>query len=317
MGMPEFRPAGEHPVLGPVDGIYVDGTLVTVMSHVDWERPTRIPAIERPGAIPGGLGTVILNDLAARALAAGIPALRYAGPYPTSALYQSLLRSFRTEVTEEEFTRDVLDRALRGATDELPFDFVPAPHTRIGHRRGHVELRDGIERAVIDGVAFARGSAMARLVDGGDDAHIRGVDDNVHAEVWIADQPYARVATFARDGSLVQGPRDVPVCTSDVIGKEFPYPLRAAIGELVVDTVAAPLAARAREILATANVTWADLGARPARRVSDGFEVHAALWEKLSPLGLGRVALALAEALAPLVAQAAVADASVIAAPWN
>jgi len=316
MGMPEFRPAGDHPVLGPVDGIYVDGTLVTVMTHIDWERPTRIPAIERPGAIPGGLGSVILNDLATRANVAGISALRYAGPYPTAALYRSLLRSFRTTCTEEEFTRDVLDRALRGATDELPFDFIPAPHTRVHHKRGHVELRDGIERAVIDGVPYTR-EGMARLVVGGDDAHIRGTDDNVHAEVWIADQPYARVATFAVDGHLLQGPREVPVCTSDVIGKEFPYALRAAIGELVVETVAAPLATRAREVLATAAVTWADLGARTARRVEGGFEVHAALWERLSPLGLGRVALALAEALAPLVAQAAVADVAVIAAPWN
>ena len=316
MGMPEFRPAGDHPVLGPVDGIYVDGTLVTVMSRIDWERPTRIPAIERPGAIPRGLGSVILNDLATRAQAANIRALRYAGPYPTPALYQSLLRSFRTTCTEDEFTADVLDRALRGATDELPFDFMPAPHTRVHHKRGHVELRDGIERAVIDGVPYTRGG-MARLVVGGDDAHIRGTDDNVHAEVWIADQPYARVATFASDGSLVQGPREIPVCTSDVIGKEFPYALRAAIGELVVESVAAPLAARAREVLATAAVIWADLGARAARRVEGGFEVHAALWERLSPLGLGRVALALAEALAPLVAQAAVADVGVIAAPWN
>ncbi|MBL9016343.1 MAG: hypothetical protein JNL83_19295 [Myxococcales bacterium] len=316
MGMPEFRPAGDHPVLGPVDGLYVEGTLVTVMTRIDWQRPTRIPAIERPGAIPGGLGTVILNDLATRARAAGIPALRYAGPYPTAALYQSLLRSFRTTCTEDEFTRDVLDRALRGATDELPFDFVPAPHTRISHERGHVELRDGLERAVIDGVPYTR-EGMARLVVGGDDAHIRGVDDGVHAEVWIADRPYARVATFARDGALRQGPREVPACPSDVVGKEFPYALRAAIGELVVESVAPPLATRAREVLATATVTWADLGARAARRVDGGFEVHAALWDRLSPLGLGRVALALAEALAPLVAQAAVTDVAVIAAPWN
>lgn len=305
MGMPEFRPAGEHPVLGPIDGIYVDGTLVTVMSHIDWDAPTRIPAIERPGAIPGGLGTVILNDLATRARAAGITALRYAGPYPTPALYQSLLRSFRTTCTEAEFTRDVLERSLRGATDELPFDFVPAPHTRVHHRRGHAELRDGIERAMIDGVAYTRGG-MARLVDGGDDAHIRGVDDSIHAEVWIGDAPYARVASFGPDGALREGPRALPACTSDVVGKEFPLPLRGAIGELVAETVAAPLASAAREVLAGATVRWADLGARAARRTDDGFEVHAALWERLSPHGLGRVALALAEALAPLVAQAAV-----------
>jgi hypothetical protein len=288
---PEFRAAGDHPVLGPVDGVYVGGTLVTVMQRIDWERPTRIPAIERPGAIPGGLGTVILNDLARRAQAADIAALRYAGPYPTAALHQSLLRSFHTSSTEDEFTRDVLDRALRGATDELPYDFVPAPHTRIEHAHGHCEIRDGLERAVIDGIAFTR-TSMARLV---------GLD----AEVWIGDSRYARIATFSEDGALVDGPHPVPACTSDAIGKTFPPPLRDAIAELVVDTIAAPLADRARSVLAAATVRWADLGARAARRTPDGFEVHAALWQRLAPAGMARVALALAEALAPLVAQAA------------
>jgi hypothetical protein len=30
--------------------------------------------------------------------------------------------------------------------------------------------------------------------------------------------------------------------------------------------------------------------------------VHAALWDRIAPLGLGRLALALAEALAPVIA---------------
>jgi hypothetical protein len=41
--------------------------------------------------------------------------------------------------------------------------------------------------------------------------------------------------------------------------------------------------------------------------------VHAALWERIGPLGLGRLALALAEALAPVATAAIVA--AVIAAP--
>src|SRR4051812_6683655 len=260
MGMPEFRPAGEHPVLGPVDGIYVDGTLVTVMSRIDWNHPTRIPAIERPGAIPSGLGTVILNDLAMRAQAAGVPALRYAGPYPTSALYYSLLRSFRTTCTEEEFTAGELERALRGATDELPFDFVPAPHTRVEHAHGHTELRDGIERAVIDGVAYTR-DGMGRLVE-------------LDAGIWIGNERYARSATLSPSGDLVDGPHPVPACTSDVIGQTFPPALRNALAELIVDAIATPLADRARAVLASATVRWADLGARAARRTADGFEVH-------------------------------------------
>jgi len=48
-------------------------------------------------------------------------------------------------------------------------------------------------------------------------------------------------------------------------------------------------------------VTWADLGARAARRAPHGYEVHAALWERVAPHGMARLALALAEALAPVV----------------
>jgi len=38
--------------------------------------------------------------------------------------------------------------------------------------------------------------------------------------------------------------------------------------------------------------------------------VHAALWDRIAPLGLGLLALALAEALAPVVTAAVVRDAS-------
>ncbi|MBA3391442.1 MAG: hypothetical protein H0T89_02305, partial [Deltaproteobacteria bacterium] len=55
-------------------------------------------------------------------------------------------------------------------------------------------------------------------------------------------------------------------------------------------------------------VRWADLGARAARAEPDGLVVHAALWQTVGPLGLGRLALALAEALAPVVTTALVAE---------
>jgi hypothetical protein len=309
---PEFRPAGEHPVLGPVDAIVWDGTPVTVMTRIDWQRPRQIPAIEAPGRLPPGLGARIMNLLAERARDAGLPALRYAGPYPTSALYHSLLRSFRTTATEAEFTADALARAVRGARDELPFDFVPAPHIRRAIDAGHVEIRDGVERAVLHGVAYARDHSIARLVEVDSVAdHVSGhVDDHqLRAEVWFGDSPWARVATLSGDGSPIDGPHAVPRCESSVIGKAFPPALREAIAELVAEAVPAPLALDARALVSTTAIVWADLGARAARRTSDGFEVHAALWERLSPAGLARVALALAEALAPVVTSAVVANA--------
>jgi hypothetical protein len=74
--------------------------------------------------------------------------------------------------------------------------------------------------------------------------------------------------------------------------------------------VIAPLAERARSCIAAGALRWADLGGRAAREEPAGFAVHAALWDRIAPLGLGRLALALAEALAPVVTVAVVREAT-------
>lgn len=274
----------------------------TAMSAIDWARPTRIPTVANPGALAPGAGGAILNAIAVLAARAGVPALRYAGPYPTNALWSALARSFRTTASEHAFTQDFVERAARLARDEIAIDFQPAPHERLaiiaGAARGHVELRDGVERAVIDGVAYERDGSPARLVRDGDTAR---------AEVWFGDALYAHVATFAPDGNTVDGPHAVPPSTSTVLGQEFPPALASAIGELVAQVVAAPLADDVRRYLATRPIVWADLGARAAHATGDAIELHAALWDRIGPLGLGRLALALAEALAPVATQAVVA----------
>jgi hypothetical protein len=86
-----------------------------------------------------------------------------------------------------------------------------------------------------------------------------------------------------------------------VIGRDFPAELRDAIAELVADAVPALVAADARTVVAATPITWADLGVRAARKTERGFAVHAAIWERVAPHGMTRVALALAEALAPVV----------------
>lgn len=327
------RASADHPVLGRVCPITTErGEPLTVMSAIDWARPAEIPAIAEPVRLPSGAGGVILNVLATLAtrtevgftrtevgIAVGsgeeahnvsdrsrtnsvLTGLRYAGPWPTSALYQSLLRSFRTAATEAEFTAGAMERALRGARDALPFAFEPAPHERVAIARGHVELRDGLERAVIDRVAYGREGSVARLVED-------------RAEVWFGDAPWAHVATFAPDGRLLDGPHPVPACTSDVVGKSFPAPLCAAIADVVAEAVPAALAESARAYVAHGPIVWADLGARAATRTATGFAVHAALWERLAPQGLARVALAIAEALVPIVTVAVVSDAAHVSPP--
>lgn len=317
-----------------VDGAIVDGAVFchpllgdahavgdTAMTAVDWAYPAEIPAIAEPGRLPLGAGSAILNTLALLARSAGSAALRYAGPYPTTALWRSLARSFRTSADEATFTAGALDRAVRVARDPVPVDFAPAPHERLAIPGGFVELRDGVERAVIGGVGYEPGGSPARLVavagtdevgaagsagQAGSADRAGGPAGGPRCEIWFGDACYAHVATLAADGSLAAGPHPIPACTSRVVGREFPGPLRDALAEVVADAVAAPLAADARALCAAGSLRWADLGARAARELPDGFAVHAALWDRIAPLGLARLALALAEALGPVVAKAVV-----------
>lgn len=310
-----------HPLLGAAHAV---GT--TAMTALRWTRPTEIPAIAEPGRLALGAGGAILNTISVLAQRAGVATLRYAGPYPTAALWRTLLRSFRCAASEADFTADAIGRALRVARDPIPIDFVPAPHERIAIPHGFVELRDGIERAVIDGIAYEPGGSPARLVPPhadapSDPAHAANlVSDESrliaqHCEIWFGDAPYARVATLAPNGTLLSGPHPIPACESPVIGRAFPLALRIAIGELVAEAVAPPLAAGTRALFAAEPLAWADLGARAAREQPDGLAVHAALWDRIAPLGLGRLALSLAEALTPVVAAAVVRRASHIAPP--
>lgn len=280
-----------HPLLGAVNEIERDGQVVTVMSALDWDDPAEIPIIADPARLPPGSGGILLNELARRAK----HPLRYAGPYPTPALYRALARSFRASADERTFTRQVLSRALRVARDEVPVDFAPAPHERVELACGHVEIRDGIEGAVIAGTRFERDGSVARIVDG-------------RCEIWFGDGCYARIAELSARGELLDGPHAPPALASATIGRRFPGELRVALAELVAEAVPEPLAADARTIVVERAIAWADLGTLAARRSADGFEVHAAIWERLAPYGLARVALAIAEALAPVVTATLVAE---------
>jgi hypothetical protein len=287
-----------HPLLGRAHVIEHEGDAITAMSELDWDRPTRIPAIASPGKLPPGEGARLLNAIAERAIAAGVAALRYAGPYPTPALYRTLLRSFRADGDEARFTSNLLGRikiaAFHGDPGEVPIDFAPAPHVRVDHAHGWCELRDAtIERAVIDGAGFEPDGSPGRIVD---DA----------AEIWFGDRRYARIAQLSPGGAVVDGPHAPPACESRVIGKEFPAELRAAIAELVAEIVPVPLADDVRRMIETRAIVWADLGTRAADD-GGGLRVHAALWEHIAPLGLARLALAIAEALAPVVVRALIA----------
>lgn len=271
----------------------------TTISAIDWLRPCEIPAIADPRALPPGAGGAVMNVLAVLAARANIPALHYAGPYPSHALFATLARSFRTQVDAATFTRDFLVRAARVARDPLPFAFAPDPHERLAIGRSIAELRAGLERWTHEGVTYSRQSPTHRLVG----------DEPLHAEIWLGDVAHARVASFASDGSLVSGPSAVPACVSAVIGQSFPPALVAALGELIVEAAYPPIAPAVRDLIGRLTFRWSDLGPRLVRMTDDELLVHAALWERVAPHGLARLALALVELCTPALSDRAMLSA--------
>jgi hypothetical protein len=279
-----------HPVLGDSHAL----SCGAVMSAIDWARPARIPAIDRPAAIPGGAGTLLLDLIALSAARAGVAALRYDGPYPTHALWGSLATCFRTSGSERDFV----------AGGAASIDFAPAPFERVHvHARAWVELRDGLERASIDGLRYGICSRGAHRL-------VRVSDSELAAELWIGDAPLARVAVFDARGELISPPRAPDVYDSPVLGRAFPPPLTAELAELVADAVPAPLADAARAFVSASRLAWADTGCELARARGGSIELHAALWDRLAPHGLARVAQALAEAIEPLARRRAAATLS-------
>lgn len=298
-------PVEEHPVLGAVQVIRAlprgarddePGTVVARVTTTNWSRPGQIPAIDAPARVPAGAGSVLLNVLAIGAQVAG-QTLRYAGPYPTAALWSSLRDSFRTEATEEMFTDGALERALRGDISEVPVDFTPAPFERVlVAPRAVVHLRDGVERLYLGGLAWAPGAPARRLVRDG---------DQLRATLWIGGSEWAEVATLDAGGQLLAGPRALPAVRSAVLGKGFPPALLEALIELMAEDEPPMLATAMREVVRDTPVVWGDPGADAARPIAGVLVVHAGIWERLGGGSAASLAAHLAAALTPPVKQLA------------
>jgi hypothetical protein len=295
-------PIEEHAVLGPVQLVRVGyergETVVARVAATDWSIPARIPAIDAPARVPAGAGTVLLNVLALAAQAAG-RTLRYAGPYPTAALWRSLQECFRPVTTGEDvdaatlearFTEGQVERAFAGDVREVPVDFAPAPFERVQVApRAVVHLRDGVERLYLGGLSWGRAGARRLVTEG----------DAVRAELWIGGSPWAEVAVLDLEGRLVTGPRALPSVRSAALGKAFPPALLEALGELIADDEPPLLASAMREVLREVQVVWGDPGADVARPIGGVLVVHAGLWERLGGGPPAALAAALASALTP------------------
>jgi hypothetical protein len=271
-----------HPLFGRVDRIRTeeDEASSVVLAAVRWASPGFVPPLDRPGALPPGAGTAVLNLLARQAADARTRALRYRGPYPTAALFEALRGSFRVHGDPVEaasrFCEDVEGHALRGRMHEVPVDFEPAPHEWVFvHPRVCIQARTEIERVYVDGRPHDRDGTMCRLRDEGED---------LLATLEIAGRRWADVARVDRRGGLVEGPRSVPAVDSSLIGLELPRAVVDVLGEAISSRAPAMLQPTLRDALGTATLCFADTGAALARRTPRAIELHALLGEQLDTM---------------------------------
>lgn len=305
-----------HPILGVCSSLRSDGAPCTQMSAVRWSAPASIPPIAEPARLPPLTGTLLLDWLARCAAAAGRPALRYVGPYPTAALYASLCQCF-TPLGAPEAAPEAAFTAAAGALllaprmAEAPVDFAPAPFERwwLSPRLG-LQARQHIERLFLDGAAFDRSAtAVRRLVErpaAPGDGHAAALA----AELWFGDTRWATLVELTAEGEVQRGPLPPPPIDDPIVGQELPLPLRRALASLIADAVPAVLAPFVEPILSAATLRWGDAGTSALTPTADGAVLHAALWLTLRPHGPARLALALAEALTPWVTGRALRAAS-------
>lgn len=300
---------GEHPIFGPVDRLVRDAEPLAYFGRIDWVAPTHVPPLDRPGALPSGAGAAVLNLLAIVARSGDVEALRYRGPYPTAALFDSLLCSFvvdgNVEAALARFTADVERTAVLGRMHEADVDFAPAPFEwSWPHPRVCVQRREGIERIYVDGHAFdARRRGPRRVVV--------EADGSAKAVVAVGDTPWAMVATLDPDGALVGEPDALPEAPADLVGQPLPVEVTAVLGEAVAERAVAPLRTAIREVLGSVELVWGDPGLSVVCPSERGIEIHAGLVASLPTESskLLEALLMLVEPVALRLAQARLAEA--------
>jgi hypothetical protein len=294
--------AGRHPLLGVTDTVAIEGAApLAGCAEVEWRAPAAIPALDRPGSLPAGAGTAVLGFLAWRCAEAGIGALRYRGPYPTGALFDSLLECFAVAGDPASafarFSADVERAAAAGAAVEPDVEFSPAPFERVWSPGLCAQLRDGLERVWLGALSFARDRAGTR--------RLRRDGDHWEATVELGGTRWVTLARISDAGDLIDGPHPPPALPAALLGRPLPAGVRAALVEALPPRAPALLRTEVREVLEAAPLSWGHAGTEAARADGDGIVVHAALVELLaaSPEALLEAVAAAVEPVAQRLGQ--------------
>lgn len=289
--------AGQHPMFGLCDTVTLgEGQPLARFQAVDWADPAHIPPLDRPGALPSGAGTAILNLLAQQAQLRGRAALRYRGPYPTGALFDALADCFRPQgdvnTTFHRFTEQVELAATTGEMTEPPVDFVPAPFERVWFEAGVcVQLRAGVEKVYIGGRAYARATVGAR--------RLKRTETGTTALVEIGGEPWAEVLRLDEQGNLIEEPKPLPLVDSPALGRPLPDSIRAALVDALPPRAPALMQPALRQVLTTTPITWGDPGDDVAAIRDNTIVLHAVLLERLVGRSPAEILTAIALAIEP------------------
>jgi hypothetical protein len=243
-------------------------TPLTLFESLDYGAIDRIPVLLEPGRLPPGAGAAVLNLVAALAADAGRARLLYRGPYPTEALFLTLLESFRYETAES----DPLAAFVAGG-----LSWIPAPHERACPAPGvTVHLRDRVEKVVWRERVYYRADWQG--VQRHAPRRVRDAEGTVVCSLWALGGPIEDHLRLDTDGARVdfiapparaRPPRALPDAVRDGVAS-----VAAALG-------AAPLAPFVRELALGCRLQWSSLDGDLVRVERDRLHVSHGFREAL------------------------------------
>ena len=298
-GAPDAWGASDALWLLEPDAAWRPRTPLTVFQAVDWARLEWIPPLAAPSRLPPGAGSAVLNLLAGLMKDQGLARVRYRGPYPSESLFTALLECFRHDPEASE--------PLERFVSEPGLDWLPAPHERHWVADGVcVQLRQELDKAVLDGVAFYRPDWQG--IGRREPRTIRAEAERRICSLWALGRALEDRAVLARDGEVLArpAPRD---------DARAPAPLapvwRPALAVLVARESAPVLGGAIGEALAALDLEWGPVPgdlisvhgrvARVRRQLLD----EGLTWIREAPAGVARgeragaLALEVARLLAP------------------
>ena len=254
------------PRWGPSDRLVSAGGPLTHFEAIAWDAVDRIPVLAEPARVPPGGGSAVLNLLATLAVDQARASLAYHGPYPTEALFLTLLESFRPQAP---YGGDPL-----AAFVQSRLRWLPEPHERLfDPAPAVVQVRGRVEKVIAGGRVYCRPDwhGIARHAP----RRVRDVEGRVACSLWVLDRPLEDHLLLAPSGDVVERrePARVPGAT-----RPFSPTLVAGILAVVIASSAPALADALADAAAALGFEWGPVPGDLVQVDGDTVRVSDQLW---------------------------------------